>query len=205
MADSRVFSSGANLEGKSSTESARFADNQSYVNGVLAWGGGQLKDEDIITVTRTSEDDAFEGFTITTLETADLSQPATAAPFKLITTSASTLPKPFLDKHLFHTSPAHLDHETNVLYVFISTLSGTGLAPQFFKDVLEPLLRVIGLSKSDYGVVRTQNADSVKAFARSGLLPQANKGKKQTVLMLSGDGGIIDTINGLLEGGVRSR
>ena len=99
----------------------------------------------------------------------------------------------------------HLDHDANILHILISTLSGTGLAPQFFDDILEPLLAAIRLKSLDYNVVRTQSAESVKDFARSELLVRANEGKKQSLLMLSGDGGMVDTINGLLESGDRSR
>jgi hypothetical protein len=53
--------------------------------------------------------------------------------------------------------------------------------------------------------VRTSSAESVVEFARSTLLVAANQGRKQTVLMLSGDGGMVDTINGLLESGHQSR
>ena len=208
MAGSPVSSSGATLKDGSSAESAEITDNTSYNDGVLTWNGGQLKDEDTITitVTKSNGDTAESGYTIWSLEPpADVSQPAPPTPFKLRTTSASNLPKPFLDKHLFHSLSAHLSHESNILHVLISTLSGTGLAPQFFVEILEPLLGAVGLRESDYSVVRTKSAESVKEFAQSELLVRANEGKKQTVLMLSGDGGMVDTINGLMENGERSR
>lgn len=167
-----------------------------------------MRDEDVITVTRakSSEPDAPTEYTICSLApAADAQESNSATRFKLRTTASSDLPGQFLDKHLFQGLPAYLGPDENVRHVLISTRSGTGLASGFFDEVLEPLLSAIGLKASDYNVVQTKNTDSVKEFARGVLLVQANEGKKQTVLMLSGDGGVVDTINGLLEDGDRSR
>jgi diacylglycerol kinase family enzyme len=209
MAAPPVPSSGAARNDRHPAEIAPLStDNASYRDGVLVWDGSQLRDEDIITVTRANEEQVASkvGYHIWSLTTADSSSlPDSPPPFRLITHSASTLPRPFLDKHLFPGLSTHLDQKANILHVLISTLSGTGLAPQFFDDVLEPLLGAIGWKESEYRVVRTKSAESVKEFAQSQLLVEANNGKKQTVLMLSGDGGMVDTINGLLERGDRSR
>lgn len=124
-------------------------------------------------------------------------------PFELRTTRATLLPQTFLDKHLLKALPSYL--LTDHFHVLVSTLSGTGLSPVFFDNILHPLLRAIGLADSAYTVTRTSSAESVKEFARSTLLVAANGGQKQTVLMLSGDGGMVDTINGLMESGERSR
>jgi hypothetical protein len=201
------FSNSGALEDGTSVQPAQVADKALYNDGLLAWNGGQLKDEDIITAIRTksAEVNTVAGYTIFSLEPADASEPTPPTPFKLKTTAALNLPEQFLDKHLFQGLPAHLNHDANVLHVLISTLSGTGLSPQFFEDILETLLGAIGLESSDYKVTRTQSAESVAEFARSELLVRANEGKKQTVLMLSGDGGMVDTINGLLESEDRSR
>lgn len=202
-----LSSSGAIDQAESPARTGQAADKFFYNDGVLKWDGGQLKDEDIITVTRanSSEVGTAIGYTIFSLEPADPSGPTPPTPFKLNTTSAAAVPEAFLDKHLFQGLPAHLNPAANVLHVLISTLSGTGLSPQFFDDILEPVLGTIGLKSSDYDVVRTKSAESVKEFAQSELLVRANEGKKQTVLMLSGDGGMVDTINGLLESGELSR
>jgi hypothetical protein len=165
----------------------------SYRNGVLAWGSSKLRDEDIITVTKA---EGNLGHTIFNLV-------PDAKPFELRTTNATLLPEAFLDRYLLKDLPAYL--LTEHIHVLISTLSGTGLSPAFFDEVLHPLLRAIGLADSRYRVIRTNSAESVKKFAKSTLLAAANRGEKQTVLMLSGDGGMVDTINGLLEGEGRSR
>ncbi|KAE9362717.1 hypothetical protein N431DRAFT_424565 [Stipitochalara longipes BDJ] len=166
----------------------------SYRNGVLSWGSSELRDEDIIVATRV---DGSIGHTI-----FSLASDTGHGPFELRTTRATLLPQAFLDQYLFNSLPPYL--LTDDIHVLISTLSGIGLAPAFFDDVLHPLLRAIGLADSAYTVTRTKSAESVKEFARSTLLVAANEGKKQTVLMLSGDGGMVDTINGLMESGERS-
>jgi len=165
----------------------------SYSNGILAWGSSKLRDEDIITVTNVG---GGLGHTI-------FSMVPDAKPFELRTTNATLLPEAFLDRYLLKHLPAYL--QTEHIHILISTLSGTGLSPAFFDEVLHPLLRAVGLADLRYSVIRTNSAESVKEFARSTLLVAANRGEKQTALMLSGDGGMVDTINGLLENGDRSR
>jgi hypothetical protein len=110
-----------------------------------------------------------------------------------------------LTKHLLPNVPQHLNKSTNKLYVLISKLAGTGLAPSFFDVVLQPILLALGFNEEDYSIIRTRTTQSVIDFARSVLLETANGGGRQTVMMLSGDGGLVDTINGLLESNSRSR
>jgi hypothetical protein len=204
MAEPPLSSSGATVESKTSAQSAQVADKASYDDAQITWDGRQLKDDDIITVIKMDSPENAE-YTIFSLEPADASEPTPPTPFKLVKTSIPDLPEQFLDRHLFKSLPAHLSHDENIIHVLISTLSGTGLSPQFFGDILETLLSAIGLKSSDYKVTSTQSAESVGEFARAELLLRANEGKKQSVLMLSGDGGMVDTINGLLESGERSR
>ncbi|TVY21193.1 Sphingosine kinase 1 [Lachnellula arida] len=168
-----------------------------YREGSLTWAKSTLKDEDIITVTK----DVGNEYTIFSLAPAD--PDGKGRLYELRTTFATLLPQAFLDKHLFRTLPQHL-LPPNTLHVLISTLSGTGLAPEFFDEVLHPLLKAVGLADPSYIVLRTKSTESVKEFAKSSLLAGANAGSKQTVLMLSGDGGMVDTINGLLEEESRS-
>lgn len=166
-----------------------------YHNGTLTGRSSELKDEDIIAVVK------VEGGIAHTI--LSLAPEAGEKHFDLRTTRATLLPQAFLDRFLFERLPTHL--QTDHIHVLISTLSGTGLSPAFFDGVLQPVLRAIGLAESSYSVIQTSSAESVKEFARTTLLPAANGGQKQTVLMLSGDGGMVDTINGLMEGEKRSR
>ena len=180
-------------------EHGRITDvsHASYHHSQLTWDGGKLGDEDLITVTSTG-DDANEQI-IWSLAPVDPASDPSQASFQLRKTTASSLPPDFLEKHRFQALPDHLDPETHSIYVIVSTRSGTGLALDFFHEILHPLLRAIGLADSRYEVIQTENAESVKTFAKSTLLDGANQGKKQTLVLLSGDGGIVDTVNGLLD------
>ncbi|KAI0409087.1 ATP-NAD kinase-like domain-containing protein [Xylaria palmicola] len=100
------------------------------------------------------------------------------------------------------------------IHVVVSTHSGTGLSLQFYENVLAPLLGAVGLTASaepgrggaeqheaSYHPLITQDADSVKKFAQhlSGR-NRAEEGVEHTVVLLSGDGGIVDMLNGYVHG-----
>lgn len=170
-----------------------------YRDGALSWGSSKLLDENIICVT--AQPDSSTAHTIFSLAPVE---EGSQAPFELRTTRTTLLPQDYLDRHLFQGLPAYLQPD-NEIHVLISTLSGTGLAPAFFDGILHLVLIAIGLADSQYRVLRTKDTESVIEFARATLLPAANDGTKQTVLMLSGDGGMVDTVNGLLEDGKRSK
>lgn len=173
------------------------ASHALYRDGQLVWDNGKLADEDIVVITNSDNDENER--VIWSLAPVDPASEPDKATFALERTSASAIPRDFLERHVFQALPEHLDPDTHNLYVLISTRSGTGLALDFFHETLRPLLQAIGLAESKYEVVQTENAKSVKTFARSTLLKNANKGTKQTLLLLSGDGGIVDTVNGLLD------
>ncbi|KUJ14599.1 uncharacterized protein LY89DRAFT_621164 [Mollisia scopiformis] len=164
-----------------------------YHDGALSWGTTKLLDENIICVTTDHSQSTI--FSLTATEEGSQKQ------FELQITNTTSLPPEFLNRHLLKGLPAYLHPDDNVIHVLISTLSGTGLAPSFFDDVLHPVLLGIGLLDSSYHVLRTENTNSVAEFAKATLLPAAAAGKKQTVLILSGDGGLVDTVNGILEEG----
>lgn len=216
MASDRVPSSSSNAIYSSNSDAESNAtsayDAAQYViynDGELSWTGGgegddgkmsRLKDEEVVMAMKGAQG-GYQVFSIPPPETTLNQQP-----FELHTTHIPNLPQPFLNMHAFAHFPAWLDPtQGNEIHVLISTLSGTGLAPTFFDSILPPILKAIGLEEESYKVTRTQSAESMKDFATSILLPGANQGRKQTVLMLSGDGGMVDTINGLLESGERSR
>ena len=82
------------------------------------------------------------------------------------------------------------------IHVIISTLSGTQKAEGFFERCLKPLLD--RLEVPPYDVHRTESPDTISRFTRDIILPRANQGIKQSIILLSGDGGIVDIINTLL-------
>ncbi|KAL5331924.1 hypothetical protein ACEPPN_001464 [Leptodophora sp. 'Broadleaf-Isolate-01'] len=180
-----------------------------YKDGALKWDSTEIRDEDVITVLNTLGGTAE--YTIFSLEPEKAAEPEEKSegkedgegqkksPFKLRTTNATILPQGFLDKFQFQGLPAYLQDAKDV-HVLISTLSGTGLAVAFFDEILHPLLRAISFEDAKYTVIKTKSAESVKEFTRFNLTDGANEGKEQVVMILSGDGGIVDTINELLQG-----
>ena len=121
------------------------------------------------------------------------------APYKLSTFSASEVPES-LKTLVVDQCPAHLRSSPNHrVDVVVSTKSGTRLALACWEDVVKPLLEAVqGLGDGDgdgkqrgYEVVVTQNARSVRDFARA----TYEAADDVTIVLLSGDGGIVDLLN----------
>ena len=101
-------------------------------------------------------------------------------------------------------TPPHLSIPTNRddgpnIHVIVSIRSGTLEAVPFFENAVRPVFHALGLSKRDYEVHHTTSERSVIDFASNTLYPRANIGTAQTVLLLSGDGGVVDIVNVLLQ------
>ena len=86
------------------------------------------------------------------------------------------------------------------IFIIISMGSGTGTGQSlaFFNHVLQPTLSILGISPNAYTVVKTTSAQTIKDFGMITLRSRACQGRVQTVILLSGDGGIHDLVNGLL-------
>lgn len=128
---------------------------------------------------------------------------ASSAIYSLDAIEATNLPQSFVDANLISPRIRRLSHPkaerpTPYFYVVISTLSGTGGAQHYFDDVVKPAFAAIGIHEYAYYVHTTYSIKSVSDFAGSVLLPRANEGAPQTVLLLSGDGGIVDIVNAVL-------
>ncbi|KAK2850581.1 hypothetical protein FQN49_005528, partial [Arthroderma sp. PD_2] len=87
--------------------------------------------------------------------------------------------------------PSHLGASRNV-HLVLSTLSGAQGASDFFGNALKPLLAYMQLK--DYQVHETRSAETIIELARDIFLPRALSGHPQTIILLSGDGGLIDLI-----------
>ena len=84
-------------------------------------------------------------------------------------------------------------------HVIISTGSGTGLASVIWTHLVKLLLNFNGLTEGEhYTTHSTTSETSVAELTQNLILPQANKGIAQSILLLSGDGGIVDIVNALL-------
>ena len=120
---------------------------------------------------------------------------------------ATDLPQSFITANLISPRFDHLVPSRSTskgggsvpsLYVIISIGSGTGEAQGFFDNVVKPAFTASGLLPFSYYVHTTDSNKSIAKFVSAVILPRANEGVSQTVLLLSGDGGVIDTINVLL-------
>ncbi|KAI1351191.1 ATP-NAD kinase-like domain-containing protein [Xylaria sp. FL0043] len=110
-----------------------------------------------------------------------------------------------LDNFSISGLPVHLQPSPQPrLHVVVSTLSGTGLSTQFYDNVLAPLLEAFGLTatsdesaQGSYHLLTTHNAESVKKFSENlARRSHSEKNVEHTVVLLSGDGGVIDMLNG---------
>ncbi|KIV89924.1 hypothetical protein PV10_07282 [Exophiala mesophila] len=89
--------------------------------------------------------------------------------------------------------PPHLqpDHE---IHVIVSILSGRQKAQEYYDETLKPWLDD---HKLQYATHTTKSAQTIIELTKSLILPNATQGVKQTLILLSGDGGIIDIVNTL--------
>ncbi|KAJ8124989.1 hypothetical protein O1611_g8651 [Lasiodiplodia mahajangana] len=106
--------------------------------------------------------------------------------------------------------PTHLRPDPQRrIHVVVSTHSGIKLGLEFYNKVIALLLKRFGLTASvqselggagqqspSYNLLITQDAESVKKFAQS-LADQSRSEKnvEHTVVLLSGDGGVVDMLN----------
>ncbi|CAI4210614.1 unnamed protein product [Parascedosporium putredinis] len=125
-------------------------------------------------------------------------------PYELLHHELDTL-APSLRPHVIKKRPQHLDPSTAAVHVIVSGKSGIGLAPKAWDAVIRPLLEMIqGLgqenestaSRPGYEALITDSASSIRDFARSKLVSGSGDGRPKTVILLSGDGGIIELLNG---------
>lgn len=119
---------------------------------------------------------------------------------RLKSLKASGLPEEVRSILWVETLPSYLQEGTGTdgssnIHVIISSLSGSRGAKQFYTDVLEPLLT--NLSAGGAQVHETQSTETITEFTSSVILPRAKEGISQTLILLSGDGGVVDVIKSL--------
>jgi diacylglycerol kinase family enzyme len=89
---------------------------------------------------------------------------------------------------------AHVD-ETHII---ISTGSGATLAKQFFDQAVSPVLQALSpASYPEFHIHHTKSATSILELTNEVFFPKANSGLSLRIILLSGDGGMIDLVNGL--------
>jgi diacylglycerol kinase family enzyme len=105
---------------------------------------------------------------------------------------------------LLELSKKALEHPAGVklpyreIHVILSTGSGHQKASSFFEDVVTPILDLV--HPSDLKNVEkhiTQSETSILELTRDVFFPRANQGVPIQIILASGDGGIVDLVNGL--------
>lgn len=88
------------------------------------------------------------------------------------------------------------------IHVIISGKSGGELAKDVYNALLKPYFDAFGLKdNTDYQAHETTSTESITNLAKDVFLPRAQAGLSQSIVLLSGDGGIVDLVNGLLSSG----
>lgn len=85
---------------------------------------------------------------------------------------------------------------TRRVTVIVSVASGARLAAQFCDEIISRL--PFAKSRDQRVVVsfdRTTSSESITDFCRQKYIPSANKGEQQDIVLLSGDGGVVDIVN----------
>ncbi|KAL8725243.1 MAG: hypothetical protein Q9166_007482 [cf. Caloplaca sp. 2 TL-2023] len=175
---------------------------------ILKWEDGEdhIHDKQVIGVIqdpRGKRKDELQPQLILRVVTSQSSPEVTKLRFAFEPLPVTNLPQNYLDRHLLTRAPGHLfvppngDGSRN-LHVVVSTHSGVGEAQQYFNDVLSEALAAIDLNRETYHLHVTKSERTIMDLAEKTILPRANEGTAQTVLLLSGDGGIVDIVNMLL-------
>lgn len=182
-----------------------------YENNTLTWTRerqgtnegvehkGTILESDVLAIIPTSTTSpAYTVYTLPRLSTPD----NTALPVPDVsfhTTQLISAPSAFISSHLLSSpAPPHLSLPADDIYVIISSKSGTGKAAAFFEGVLKPALKVLGLGEDGYQVLLTTSNESITELAEGTLREKAGRGVRQTVILLSGDGGVVELLNGVV-------
>ncbi len=137
---------------------------------------------------------------------------------RLDAAAVESLPVEFLERHQPVGVPGIFGGGASALHVVVSTQSGLQQAQTFYDHVLAPLLAVFGVTaapantatngdtpantanttkRSCYHLLVTTSSRSIPEFAQR-LASDATAGAAApTVILLSGDGGVVDLLNGL--------
>ncbi|KAL8730324.1 MAG: hypothetical protein Q9181_004700 [Wetmoreana brouardii] len=175
---------------------------------ILRWEGGEdlIHDREVIGViyeSRGRRKNEVQPQLILRVVSSQSSPNVSKQRFSFEPLPVTNLPQNYLERHLLTRAPEHLFVPANSdgsrnLHVIVSTRSGVGEAQQYYNDVLIEALAAIDLNRETYHVHVTESEKSVTNIVEQIIRPRANKGIAQTILLLSGDGGIVDTVNVLL-------
>ncbi|KAJ4131434.1 hypothetical protein NW768_005620 [Fusarium equiseti] len=85
---------------------------------------------------------------------------------------------------------------TNQVDVIVSVKSGVGQALKAWQEVLQPLWKMlVDTENPQYRLIRTESEETIRDYARN-LWTSEERSKARTIVLLSGDGGVVDLLNG---------
>ncbi|ETI22785.1 hypothetical protein G647_06861 [Cladophialophora carrionii CBS 160.54] len=87
--------------------------------------------------------------------------------------------------------PGHLLPDREI-HVVVSILSGRHKAKEYYEESIKPLL---DQHEIQYFTHQTKSARTIIELTEKLFIPNARRGVKQTIILLSGDGGIVDIVN----------
>ncbi|KAK7423464.1 hypothetical protein QQZ08_009033 [Neonectria magnoliae] len=132
-------------------------------------------------------------------------------PYRLSVFRATKIPADALQQHIVRELPPHLRHgPSNDVDVIVSTKSGVGSAVRVWEDVLRPLWQLIASHLGEhrspqadnqtnglyYRLTVTESAETIRSFAKSLWTSDVQASRSRTIVLLSGDGGVVDLLNG---------
>jgi diacylglycerol kinase family enzyme len=180
----------------------------SVLNGVISWKGSnngtdEIKYQNVVFILDLSQTAGDKtGYIISAL-VEDSENPEER--FRLLLLATESIPEE-LQQYRIGGLPSYLrpvkgKHDVDVV---VSTKSGVGLSLQFWQVVLQPLWNLIDEVSSEVtdrealNVLITKDAQSVREFAQSLHGSESDNAvpKSRTIVLLSGDGGIVDLVNG---------
>lgn len=172
----------------------------------LTWtspaGSGEAKVEEVVLVLKShgTEGSAPDYVILLLKESSE-------KPFQATVLEATKIPTA-LEQYVLRELPPHLrEDDSNDVHTIVSSKSGTSQSLSFWQDVLRPVWTLVRQKLEPAptpptvgdNILITESAQSVRQFARQfrndGVYSGLAK-KSQTVVLLSGDGGVVDLLNG---------
>ncbi|PGH17533.1 hypothetical protein AJ79_01133 [Helicocarpus griseus UAMH5409] len=137
-----------------------------------------------------------------TLKRIEAAGPCPAGLDDLYLNRHASAPTPARHDHLHPQKPARsLSPNTTLsnLHIIISTTSGTHLGVPFYNTALKPLLLFLNLSEenNDYITHKTTSSHTITHLTETIFIPRARAGVSQTIVLLAGDGGVVDLVKAL--------
>jgi diacylglycerol kinase family enzyme len=91
------------------------------------------------------------------------------------------------------------DASAQETHIILSSGSGANQAVTFFENAVKPVLATLYPEVQDaFHIHQTQSTETILNLSRDIFFPKANAGSHLRIILLSGDGGVVDLVNGLL-------